>query len=258
MGPKMEILKQDHVPSHLEPLLKYSGIDATVAVQACHTLEETRWLLELAEQFSFIGAVVGWVDLCNPDVDEQLEQLASHPKFCGIRHIVQDEPDDQFMLHEDFLRGLSRLGKFDLTYDLLLYPRHLPVAAEVVRRFPEQPFVLDHISKPFIKEHQLSPWDTDIRRLSKFENVYCKISGMVTEADWQSWKPSDFTPYLDVVFESFGTKRIMIGSDWPVCTLAGSYAQVMQVADNYLRRLSRDEQEYIWNSTPTKFYGPKW
>jgi L-fuconolactonase len=254
MGPNMEILKQDYLPSHLEPLLKRSGIDATVVVQACHTLEETRWLLELAEQTSFLGGVVGWVDLCSSGVDEQLERLVSHPKFCGVRHVVQDEPDDQFMQRPDFLRGLSRLAKFHLSYDLLLYPRHLPVAIEVVKRFPEQIFVLDHLSKPLIKEHKLTPWDTEIRRLAEFENVYCKISGMVTEADWQQWKSSDFTPYLDIVFESFGTNRIMIGSDWPVCTLAGSYAQVIQIAGNYIQRLSKDEQERIWNVTPQAFY----
>jgi L-fuconolactonase len=159
------------------------------------------------------------------------------------------------MLRADFLRGLSHLAKLDLTYDLLLYPRHLPLAVEVVKRFPEQRFVLDHISKPLIKERKLAPWDTDIRRLAKFENVYCKISGMVTEADWQHWRPADFKPYLDIVFESFGTRRIMIGSDWPVCTLAGSYSQVMQMAADCVQPLSKDEQEHIWSVNAIQLYG---
>jgi L-fucono-1,5-lactonase len=255
MGSNMEILKNDHLPGHLKPLLKSSAIDATVVVQARQTLEENRWLLELADQFPFIKGVVGWVDLCSPDVNEQLERLASHPKFCGVRHVVQDEPDDQFMLRAAFLGGLSHLAKFDLTYDLLLYPRHLTVALEVVKRFPEQPFVLDHIAKPLIKEHKLTPWDTDVRRLAKFQNVCCKISGMVTEADWQHWKPADFNPYLDTIFESFGTDRIMIGSDWPVCTLAARYSQVMRIAASYVERLSKDEQEHVWSLNARQFYG---
>jgi len=255
MGPKMETLKRDHLPSHLEPLLKSSAIDGTVVVQARQTLDESRWLLDLSDQFPFIKGVVGWVDLRSQKIDEQLEQLTARSKFCGVRHIVQDEPDDQFMLRADFLHGLGRLAKFDLTYDLLLYPRHLPVAVEVVRRFPDQPFVVDHISKPSIKEHKLSPWNADIRRLAKFENVYCKISGMVTEADWQQWKPSDFDPYLDIIFESFGTNRIMIGSDWPVCTLAASYAQVIEIAVERVKQLSREEQEHIWSLNARKFYG---
>jgi L-fuconolactonase len=255
MGPNMETLKKDHLPVHLEPLLKSSHVDATVAVQARQTIEESRWLLELSDKSQFIKGVVGWVGLCSPDMNEQLEGLASHPKFCGVRHVIQDEPDDQFMLRADFLRGLRHLAKFDLTYDLLLYPRHLPLAVEVVKRFPEQPFVLDHISKPLIKEHKLAPWDTDIRGLAKFENVYCKISGMVTEADWQQWRPADFKPYLDIVFESFGTNRIMVGSDWPVCTLAASYSQVMEMATDYVRQLSKDEQEHIWSVNAVQFYG---
>jgi L-fuconolactonase len=255
MGPNMEMLKKDHLPVDLEPLLKPSHVDATVVVQARQTIEESEWLLELSNQFQFINGVVGWVDLPSPEVHEQLERLASHPKFCGVRHVIQDEPDDQFMLRADFLRGLSHLAKFDLTYDLLLYPRHLPPAVEVVKRFPEQRFVLDHVSKPLIKERKLAPWDTDIRRLAKFENVYCKISGIVTEADWQDWRPVDFKPYLDIVFESFGTRRIMIGSDWPVCTLAGSYSQVMQMAADCVQPLSKDEQEHIWSVNAIQLYG---
>src|SRR5262245_24418894 len=254
MGPNMGVLKKDHLPEQLQPLIKASVIDGTVAVQARQTLEESQWLLQLADRFPFIKGVVGWVDLRSHEVKEQVRQLASHSKFRGVRHIVQDEPDDQFMLGVDFLHGLGQLAAFDLTYDLLLYPRHLPIAAEVVKRFPGQSFVLDHISKPLIKKHELVPWSVEIRRLAKFQNVYCKISGMVTEADWQHWKPSDFKPYLDVIFESFGTNRLMIGSDWPVCTLAASYSQVMQIVADYIEGLSKDEQEHLWSVNAVHFY----
>jgi len=251
----MEALQRDYLPPDLAPLLKSVGIDATIAVQARQTLEESHWLLELAERFPFIYGVVGWVDLCSPRVDEDLEMLSRHPKLRGVRHIVHDEPDDQFMLREDFIRGLGRLAEFGLTYDLLLFARHLPVACELVKQFPEQPFILDHISKPLIKDRKLEPWVTDLRRLASYPNVTCKISGMVTEADWKNWKPADFTPYLDVVLECFGIERLMVGSDWPVCTLAGSYAEVMQIAADYIGKLSQDEQAAVWGGNAQKSYG---
>jgi L-fuconolactonase len=209
----------------------------------------------LADQHPFIKGIVGWVDLCSPRVEEQLVSFTHHPKFRGVRHVLHDEPDDRFMLREDFLHGLSQLLKFKLTYDLLLFPRHLPIALELVKRFPEQPFILDHIAKPLIKDHKRTPWDSDMRRLAAFPNVSCKVSGMVTEADWKHWNPPDFTPYLDVVFECFGTKRIVVGSDWPVCTLAGTYADVMQIATDYIQKLSKDEQMDVWCQNARRFYG---
>jgi len=255
MLPGMEILKKDHLPVDLLPLLKEVGIDGTVAVQARQTLEETRWLLDLADQYPFIKGVVGWVDLRSPELHEQLERFSSHPKLCGVRHVVHDEPDDRFMLREDFVRGIGMLADFGLTYDLLLFPQHLPVACELAGLFPEQPFVLDHISKPLIKDGVLEPWATDLRRLAAFPNVTCKVSGMVTEADWQAWKPEDFAPYLDVVFEAFGIQRVMIGSDWPVCTVAGTYPQVMQVALDYVAQLSEAEQADVLGNNAIRFYG---
>jgi len=255
MGPGMESLRRDYLPPDLAPLLKVSGVDGTVAVQARQTLEESTWLLELADQYPFIRGVVGWVDLRSPRVDEDLEKLSRHKKFRGVRHVVQDEPDDQFMLREDFVRGIGRLKKFGLTYDLLLYARHLPAACELVQHFPEQPFVLDHISKPLIKDRKLPPWATDIRRLAAFPNVTCKISGMVTEADWKNWKPADLKPYLNVVFDCFGTQRLMVGSDWPVCTLAANYGAVMQIAADYISKLSKDEQAAVWGGNAAQFYG---
>ena len=254
MGANMGSLRRDYLPGHLAPLLMATGIDGTVSVQARQMVEESDWLLELADQNPFIKGVVGWVDLRSPMVEEQLEKLARHPKLRGVRHVVHDEPDDRFMMREDFRRGLKQLRKYKLTYDLLLFPRHLPIAGELLKLFPEQPFVVDHIAKPPIKQHKLEPWRTALGRLAKFTNVYCKVSGMVTEADWAHWKPQDFTPYLDVVFESFGTKRIMVGSDWPVCTLAGTYSRVMHIAADYIQRLSRDERSNVWGDNARLFY----
>jgi len=255
MGPGMEILKRDYLPPDLAPLLMSARIDGTVAVQARQCLEESRWLLELADQYAFIKGVVGWVDLCSTQADEELSTHARHRKFRGVRHILHDEPDDRFMLREDFVRGLGCLAKHKLTYDLLLFPRHLPVACELVKRFPNQPFVVDHLAKPLIKARVLSPWEADIRRLATLPNVFCKVSGMVTEAGWQHWRPADFTPYLDVIFECFGPKRVMAGSDWPVCTLAGNYSQVMRVPADYLGKLSTDEQADVWGENAQRFYG---
>jgi L-fuconolactonase len=255
IGPDMGILKKDHLPADLAPLLETSGIGGTVAVQARQTLAETEWLLELADKHPLIKGVVGWVDLRSPELRGQLERFCSHPKFRGVRHVVQDEPDDRFMLREDFIRGLGMLAGFDLTYDILIFPRHLAVACELVEKFPEQRFVLDHIAKPFIKDGKVAPWDEGIRRLAEFPNVFCKVSGMVTEADWHRWRPADFRPYLDVVFEAFGPRRIMFGSDWPVCTLAGTYADVVKIVSDYVQHLSAEEQADVWGETAIRFYG---
>jgi L-fuconolactonase len=255
MGPGMETLKRDHLPPDLLPLLQSAGFDGTIAVQARQVLEETRWLLELADQYSFIKGVVGWVDLRSPQLHHQLEPFAAHPKLRGVRHVVHDEPDDQFMLREDFVRGISMLSEFHLTYDLLLFPKHLPAACELVKRFPYQRFVLDHIAKPLIKGGILEPWATDLRKLAAFPNVFAKVSGMVTEANWQAWKPADFTPYLDAVLDVFGVERVMLGSDWPVCTVAATYGQVISIVAEYIRRFSPDEQKQILGGNARRFYG---
>ncbi len=252
---QMAVLKKDFLPANLAPLLDAAGIEGTVAVQARQTLAETGWLLELAGQSPLIKGVVGWVELRSPNLAEQLQKFSRRPKFKGVRHVVQDEPDDRFMLGSDFVRGIGLLAEFDLTYDILIYPKHLPVACRLVDKFPRQPFVLDHIAKPLIKNNILTPWEADIRRLAEFPNVYCKVSGMVTEANWQQWQPADFWPYLDVVFEAFGPQRLMFGSDWPVCALAGSYAQVVSLLADYTRRLSAAEQAAVWGQTAQRFYG---
>jgi L-fuconolactonase len=255
IGPDMAILKKDHLPADLSPLLESVGLDGTVAVQARQTLEETEWLLELADRYPFVKGVVGWLDLRSPEMRGQLERFCAHPKFRAVRHVVQDEPDDQFMLREDFIHGLGMLAEFDLTYDILIFARHLPVACELVEKFPDQRFVLDHIAKPSIKDGELTPWDAHIRRLAAFPNVCCKVSGMVTEADWHQWQPSDFRPYLNAVFEAFGPQRVMFGSDWPVCTLAGTYADVVQIVSDYVQRFSEQEQAHVWGETARRSYG---
>jgi L-fuconolactonase len=255
IGPEMAALRRDFLPSDLRPLQQALGIDGTIAVQARQTAEETRWLQALAEQHREIRGVVGWVDLCDPVLGRQLEVLCARGGLCGVRHVVQDEPDDRYLLREDVLRGIALLAGFGLTYDLLIYPRHLATAYEFVARFPEQRFVLDHIAKPPIAEGKLSPWREGVRRLAEHPHVYCKVSGMVTEADWTSWREADFRPYLDVVVEAFGTNRIMFGSDWPVCTVAGSYGQVMDLAYSYAAQFSPAEQAAMEGGNAACFYG---
>ena len=250
----MDELKCDRLPADLAPLLQSAHLDGSVAVQARSTLEETEWLLQLADQNPFIKGVVGWVDVCSPDVRAQLERVSVRKKLRGVRHIVQSEPDDQFMLRQDFRRGIGLLAEFGLAYDILVFPRHLPAAYELVAAFPNQVFVLDHIAKPFVKEHVLSPWDAHIRRLALLPNVYCKVSGLLTEADWKNWRPTDFFPYLDVVLQAFGPQRSMFGSDWPVCTLAGSYAEVTSLVEEYARNLSESELAQVWGETAARAY----
>jgi L-fuconolactonase len=254
MTPQMGILKHAFLPRDLLPLLESIHFDGSVAVQSRQNLEETRWLLELAEQHPFIKGVVGWVDLRSEQLSEQLQRFSRHPKLVGVRHIVHDEPDDQFMLQPEFRRGISQLREFNLTYDLLLFPKHLTVAARLVEEFPEQPFVLDHIAKPRIAEGSMSPWQEDMHQLARFPNVFCKLSAMVTETRWKQWQPGDFHPYMDVAFEAFGAGRLMIGSDWPVCTLSGEYQPVMKIVIDYLRKFSAEAQAAILGDNCARFY----
>jgi L-fuconolactonase len=251
----MPELSRDRLPSDVEPELSRLEIHGVVAVQARQALEETRWLLEVSERHPFILGVVGWVDLCSRDAGEQLAKFSRDHRLVGIRHLVQDEPDDSFVQRRDFQRGLAAVGREGLVYDLLIHPRHLPHAIDLVREFPAQPFVLDHLAKPLIKKGVLSPWGEDLRVLGREPNVYCKLSGMVTEADWKDWKPEDFAPYLDVVLEAFGTDRLLFGSDWPVCTLAATYAQVLHVVEDYIAKLSSEEKGAILGGTAARVYG---
>jgi L-fuconolactonase len=255
IGEEMMALQRDFLPGDLQPLLAANGLDGSIAVQACQTIEETQWLLELAEKSNFIEGVVGWVDLRSPGLPAQLEGLATHSRLVGVRHVVQAETDDEFMLRDDFQRGITLLAGYDLTYDLLLFPRHLPVAVKLVEKFPEQPFVLDHIAKPGIADGLMDPWEKGMRALAQHENVYCKLSGMVTEARWKQWRPEDFRPYLDVVFEAFGPQRLMIGSDWPVCTVSGTYAETLAIVNDYIEPLAPSQKAQILGGNCASFYG---
>ena len=251
----MAPLKRDFLPHDLKPLLSASGFDGAIAVQAQQSVEETIWLLQLARQNHFIKGVVGWVDLCSSKVGDQLQQLAADKLLVGVRHVVQAEPDDEFMLRQDFRRGIAQLREFGLAYDLLLYPRHLPVATRLAREFPEQIFVLDHIAKPAIAAKLVEPWERDIRELAKCTNVACKLSGMVTEARWKQWVPNDFRACLDVVFEAFGAGRLMVGSDWPVCTLSADYAATIGIVRDYIGHLSPAERYGILGGNCARTYG---
>ena len=251
---KMAVLRRDFLPSDLQPLLEAEGFNGSIAVQARQCLEETRWLLELANQNDVVKGVVGWVDLCAPDLTGQLDQFASNSKLVGVRHVVQDEPDDEFMLRPDFRRGIARLAEYSLAYDILVYPRQLPAAIKFVREFPNQRFVLDHIAKPLIGQGRIAPWDRDIRELAKSENVCCKLSGMVTEANWHDWKFANFRPYLDCVLDAFSPSRLMIGSDWPVCTVSAPYSRTMALVRDFIAELTSTEQEAILGGKCAAFY----
>ena len=250
----MQVLKQDFLPDQLQCELSKSGFEGCITVQARQTLEETAWLLNLASENDFIKGVVGWVDLCSDEVDEQLREFAANPKLVGVRHVVHDEPDDQFMARPDFQQGISQLEKYNLTYDLLVFPKHFPLALELVKTFPNQKFVVDHLAKPLIRDQVLSPWKEDIERLAQLPNVYCKLSGMVTEADVTHWKQEHFIRYLDVVFNCFGADKLMIGSDWPVCTLGGSYQEVVDLVRKYLAHFPQETKDKILGMNCSEFY----
>lgn len=248
-------LERDWLPADLDQLQKPLGFDGSIAVQARQCLAESDWLLGLADGNPRVRGVVGWVDLRSDSVATDLERLARHPRFVGVRHVVQDEPDDRFLLRPDFLRGVDQLREFGLTYDVLIYPRQLPAAIEFVGQFPDQPMVLDHIAKPFIKAGTLSPWREQIRELARFPHLLCKVSGMVTEADPLHWKADDFRPYLETVFEAFGPSRLMFGSDWPVCRLAATYEQVDGLVQDYVRGWSQESLAAFWGGNCARFYG---
>jgi L-fuconolactonase len=253
--PHMGLLRRDFLPRDLAAESRPAGVTHSIAVQARQSLEETRWLLELADADESIAGVVGWVPLTMPDVKTHVERFAAHLKLAGMRHVVQDEPDEQYLFRPDFNRGVDVLREFDLVYDILIFERHLAAAIDFVDRHPSQAFVLDHIAKPRIRDRVISPWREHIRELAQRENVYCKLSGMVTEASHQTWTPADLGPYFDVVLEAFGPKRVMFGSDWPVLLLGESYRGWVSVVKDAIAGLSEDEQERIWSGTASKVYG---
>ncbi|MFM8537197.1 MAG: amidohydrolase family protein [Planctomycetaceae bacterium] len=259
IGAGMERLARDFLPGDLADVARPHGIGGSVAVQARQSLVETRWLLELAAADPFVRGVVGWVDLRDPGVASTLEPLSRRERFVGVRHVVQDEPDPRFLLGANFVRGLGHLHAFGLTYDLLLFPPQLPAAVELVGLLPEQPFVLDHLSKPRIALGPSAPefasWRREIEALARHPNVSCKLSGLVTEAAWCRWRREDFTPYLDVALAAFRPDRLMFGSDWPVCLLSGDYAAVVDIVTTFIGKLAEGEREAILGGTAARFYG---
>lgn len=250
----MKVIQQDFMPADLLPLLQKNDIDGCIAVQADQSETETRFLLQLAQDNDFIMGVVGWVDFRSNDIEERLQYFSQFEKLKGFRHIVQGESEDYFLLRADFCNGIAQLEKYNFTYDLLILPKHLSVATEFVKRFPKQNFVIDHLAKPNFKEANFTNWENGIRELATYKNVFCKLSGMVTEADWENWKAEDFNYCLDVLVGNFGIERLMFGSDWPVSLLAASYEQSSAIVKNYFSKFSEEEQHKIWGGNAIKFY----
>jgi L-fuconolactonase len=250
----MKILQRNFLPVDLEPALKQSLIDGTIAVQADQSEDETNFLLDLAEKNKWILGVVGWMDLTALGVEKKLEHFSCYKKLKGFRHIVQAEPDDNFMMNENFRRGIRLLKDYNFTYDILIYPRQLSAAIKLTEKHYEQKFILDHIAKPLIRKKEFEPWASDIKKLAENPNVFCKVSGIITEADHQNWKPSDIYPYLDIVFDAFGYDRLLFGSDWPVCLLAGSYERVFNLISDYTKNSSKENKEKIFSKNAVSFY----
>jgi L-fuconolactonase len=249
----MEKIARDFLPEDLKPLLDQSKIDGCVAVQADQSETETDFLLDLAGRYDFVKGVVGWVDLRSPQLSERLEHYCNNSFFKGVRHIVQAEKDG-FMLQESFLKGIQQLKDFNLTFDILIFPHQLEEAVALVKKNPEQAFVLDHIAKPYIKDKKIDQWAKHINQLAAHQNVNCKLSGLLTEADWNHWQEEDFTAYLTVIMKAFGADRLMYGSDWPVCLLAGSYPHVVRIVENFISSLSTVDQKKIMGQNAHHFY----
>ncbi len=255
IGEKKAVIRRDFLPAHLHEEITAVGIDAVVSVQARQSLEETEALLRYSDQHEFMRGVVGWAPLISPSVKEDLERFSAHPKLKGVRHVLQDEPDDHYISRDDFNRGVEELRQFDLVYDILILERHLPQTIEFVDRHPNQVFVLDHIAKPRIKDNLITPWRENISELARRPNVSSKISGLVTEADYHNWTETQLQPYLETVLEAFGPGRLMFGSDWPVCLLACRYGRWFEIVSAFIGRLSSAEQERIMGGTAVEIYG---
>lgn len=254
---EMAVIRKDFFPGDLEPLLKQNGFDGCVAVQAHQSEQETEQLLNYADQYKIVKGVVGWVDLQADNIEARLAHYQQFEKLKGLRHVLQGEPQRDLMLQPRFKKGISLLSKFGFTYDILIFPDQLRFAKELVKEFSQQAFVIDHIAKPYIKDKKTEEWEADMQAIAQHDNVYCKISGMVTEADWQTWKIDDFKPYLDIVVNSFGTSRVLFGSDWPVCLVAGSYEKVLDIVKNYFNPFSAQEQDLVFGENAVKFYNLK-
>lgn len=251
----MKVLQQDFLPEHLLPLLQENGLDGCVAVQADQSEAETHFLLQLADANELIKGVVGWVDLRDAALEERLEYFTQFEKLKGFRHIVQAEPQDDFLLRKDFCSGINLLSKYNFTYDVLIFPKHLLCAFDFLKQHPHQKFVIDHLAKPNFRQSGFAFWERHIRAIASLEHVSCKVSGMVTEADWKNWKQSDFAHCLDVITEAFGPDRLLFGSDWPVCLLAADYQRVFGIVQDYYAAFSETEKQKIYGGNATAFYG---
>ncbi|MFT6933868.1 MAG: L-fuconolactonase [Maribacter sp.] len=254
MDDTMLALRKDFMPDDLRLLLHEQRIGGCVVVQVDQTEVETSFLLDLAAKHTFVKGVIGWVDLRSDNIVERLAHFSKNPNFRGVRHILQSEQDD-FMLGEAFCNGIAKLEQFELTYDILIFSKQLKNTIAFVEKFPNQKFVLNHLAKPDIKSEKIKEWQKELNALAQHPNVYCKVSGMVTEADWRRWEEKDFAPYLDVVFQAFGTNRTMYGSDWPVCVLASNYNRVLGIVENYIKQFSKEEQHLIMGRNAIDFYG---
>ena len=250
----MSVIQKDFMPADLEPLLGENGFDACVAVQADQSEEQTGFLVELAADNSFIKGVVGWVDLQAENISERLDHFSQYKIIKGFRHVLQGEPKRDLMLSPKFINGIAALKRFDFTYDILIFPDQLIYSKNLVAQFPEQKFVIDHLAKPYIRKKEIKEWTLDMEAIAKHSNVWCKVSGMVTEADWKEWSKEDFKPYLDVVVNAFGADKIMFGSDWPVCQVAASYKEVVDIVKDYFSSFSESEQQKIFGGNAAAFY----
>ena len=254
MTPDLGVLYRDYLPADLAPILRSNGVEKAVLVQASNSVAESRWLLNLAGENSFVAGVVGWVDLTSVDVDAQLDELSTYPKFKGVRHLVESEPDDDWLVQPAVLSGLRRLATYGLSYDLLVHTRHLKYVPQVAERCPDLALVIDHLAKPPIAKNEIKEWSQALKPLASYLNIHCKMSGLVTEAKWTSWQINDLRPYVEFALESFGVDRLMFGSDYPVCLLAASYNRVLESFQEILKGLSVDDREKIFSKNAANFY----
>jgi len=252
----MKILQNDFMPDDLKPLLEQTGFDGCVAVQADQSENETRFLLNLAGEFEFIKGVVGWVDLKASNLEQRLENFSQFSKLKGFRHIIQAEPDG-FMVNPQFVEGVKKLHEFQFTYDILIFEHQLEECINFVKSLPEMPLVIDHLAKPDIKNRSFDEWAEQMKKLAEFPNVHVKLSGLVTETDWGNWTRKEFTPYMETCLDYFGAERLMIGSDWPVCLLGGSFDEVTGIVEEFARGLSQAEHDAIMGQTAINFYNLK-
>lgn len=250
----MKVIRKDFLPENLKTTIQEAGVDGLISVQARQSVEETDWLIGMAQQNEFIKGVVGWLPLIQDDIEKYLEKYVDEKKLKGVRHVIQEESDPEFMLRKDFNHGISLLKKYSLVYDILIVERQLPNTIRFVDQHPDQVFVLDHIAKPLIGSNELSPWKENIQEFARRENVNCKISGMVTEADYQKWITSQLLPYFDVILKAFGPDRLLFGSDWPVCLVATSYKNWMELVQKNIKYLSETERLKIMGGNATRLY----